>query len=151
MKILCFNQPPEDFDPKIHAAGCFLECNQEILYLKRSKNREEAGTWCIPGGKIEKEETPKEAVIREVFEEVDIALSESQLIFLGVLYMRLPHLDYTFYMFHQAFTSKPPFNLNQEHSEGLWMALSEIETYPLIRGGKEALDLYKSQILKSFK
>ncbi len=142
-----FLQPPADFHPKMHAAGCFLECNHEILYLKRSKDREEGETWCIPGGKIEVDESPKNAAIREIFEEVGIELDERTLFFLGVLYMRLPSgLDYTFHMFHQEFSSKPLVHLNLiEHSEALWTPLSEIETLPLIRGGIDALQLYKSR------
>ncbi len=138
-------QPPADFHPTMKAAGCFLEHEGEILYLKRSKDRDEGETWCIPGGKIEAGELPKDAAVREIQEEVGIAMDQEKISFLGVLYMRLPHLDYTFHIYHQAFASKPEINLNLvEHSESLWTPLFAIETLPLIRGGQEALNLYRT-------
>ncbi|MGE7758486.1 NUDIX hydrolase [Peribacillus sp. NPDC097895] len=53
---------------------CFVKINNEILML----NREKApimGVWNGVGGKIEKEETPDEGALREVFEETGIKVA----------------------------------------------------------------------------
>ncbi len=46
-----------------------------VLLIKRSKNRKyDAGKWCVPSGHIEPGETPKQAAIRELKEELNIDL-----------------------------------------------------------------------------
>ena len=44
----------------------------KILATKRSDNMHLAGKWEFPGGKIEKDETTQECIIREIYEELGI-------------------------------------------------------------------------------
>lgn len=46
----------------------------EILCALRSKNMSLANFWEFPGGKIEKGETIKEAIVREIHEELDCTI-----------------------------------------------------------------------------
>ncbi len=46
----------------------------QILILKRSNKCNNPGLYNLPGGGIDKNETPKQAIIREVFEEAGIKL-----------------------------------------------------------------------------
>jgi len=45
-----------------------------ILTRRSERLRDHAGQWALPGGRIEPGETPEQAALRELFEEVDLAL-----------------------------------------------------------------------------
>jgi 8-oxo-dGTP diphosphatase len=56
-----------------HAAvGIIIDNQQRILISKRPAHKLKGGFWEFPGGKIEENESPEEALIREVKEEVGI-------------------------------------------------------------------------------
>lgn len=57
-------------DTTIHAAGVMFVCKGAALFLKRSNEGDHAGEWCFPGGKLEGDETPEEAAVRECKEEI---------------------------------------------------------------------------------
>lgn len=50
--------------------------NQEGQYLvaKRNAKKQFGGLWEFPGGKIEKDETPQQAIVREIFEEFCLSI-----------------------------------------------------------------------------
>jgi len=49
--------------------------NDQILISKRPKKKFLSGYWEFPGGKVEKNEVPENAIIREVKEELDIDIN----------------------------------------------------------------------------
>ena len=52
-----------------------------VIFEVRGKNlREQPGDICFPGGKIDKNETPKEAVIREIEEELGLSSKKVEII-----------------------------------------------------------------------
>lgn len=58
-------------------AVCLLNINKEgILSVTR---KEDQTKFCMPGGKVEDDETSLEAIIRETFEETGIILKEEEL------------------------------------------------------------------------
>ena len=54
------------------AVGILIDSNKKILLAQRPKSRSWSGWWEFPGGKLEKNESPREALSRELKEEVDI-------------------------------------------------------------------------------
>ncbi|KAB8309648.1 8-oxo-dGTP diphosphatase MutT [Rouxiella chamberiensis] len=54
------------------AAGIIRNSGKEIFITQRDTSSHMAGFWEFPGGKIEAGETPEQAVIRELQEEVGI-------------------------------------------------------------------------------
>ena len=57
----------------VNVAGVVLEKEDgSVLLVQRPLNKDMGGLWEIPGGKIEPFETPEEATIRELKEEVGI-------------------------------------------------------------------------------
>lgn len=46
----------------------------EILLAQRPEGKRLAGKWEFPGGKVEKDESPEEALIREIREELNIGI-----------------------------------------------------------------------------
>jgi len=51
-----------------------------ILTRRSERLRDHAGQWALPGGRIEADETPEQAALRELFEEVDLALDASAIL-----------------------------------------------------------------------
>jgi 8-oxo-dGTP diphosphatase len=58
------------------AAGCLVNEKGEILIAQRPAGKIAAGKWEFPGGKIEPGETPRQALERELHEELGITVSE---------------------------------------------------------------------------
>lgn len=54
----------------VTAAGILYKCGPEVLLIRRTMHSDEPGTWGIPGGKLEPNEIPELAAMRESFEEV---------------------------------------------------------------------------------
>lgn len=142
-----FMQPPPDFQSQLSVAGCYFEFKDKILLLKRHPRKPQGFTWGIPGGKIELGETPRSAVVREIFEEVGIYLREDELAEIDTLYVRGLQNDYTFHRFRKRFEQLPKIDLSlDEHVDAQWVTVEEALTYPLIYGGKEALLNYQQSI-----
>lgn len=143
-----FTNPPEDFNPGLHAAGCFCEWENKILILQRSPQKFQGNTWGIPGGKMEKNETPRVCAIREIQEEVGLNIDADDLEMIGSIYCRLPDLDYIFYIFRKRFLTLPEIKLAiEEHTKGEWFTVEEGLKLPLICGGEAAINHYKMKTL----
>lgn len=50
-----------------------------VLMQRRPSGKAHAGLWEFPGGKVEDGESPEQALLREIAEELDIALDRSAL------------------------------------------------------------------------
>ena len=62
-------------DPKkliVVASIALIDSSDQILIAKRPNKKHLSGFWEFPGGKLEKGESPKIALIREVKEELNI-------------------------------------------------------------------------------
>jgi len=62
--------------PVIVAAGVLVE-NQRVLLTQRKKGSHLAGAWEFPGGKVEAGEDPRDALVRELKEEIGIDVTVS--------------------------------------------------------------------------
>lgn len=51
----------------------------EILLAQRPEGKAMAGLWEFPGGKVEPGETPEQALVRELHEELSITIDETDL------------------------------------------------------------------------
>lgn len=67
--------------PIVIVAACvLLDKEGAVLIAKRPMGRPLAGLWEFPGGKVEAEEEPEEALIRELHEELGIDIAKSDLV-----------------------------------------------------------------------
>lgn len=55
--------------------------HDRILLVKRDHSRHASGKWCLPGGKIDYEDTVEEAVRRELYEETNLTVNELKFLF----------------------------------------------------------------------
>lgn len=127
---MIYTTPPENFNPKVKVAACFIEYGNEVLFLHRAEHVSQGGTWGIPGGKINKNETPEQAVYREIQEECQIKLTNP--VFLQTVYIRYPDFDYEYYMFKEIVTAKPEVTLDVNESQGYrWLVREEVDELEL--------------------
>ena len=60
---------------KLVVACALINEQGKVLINKRPKGKDYAGYWEFPGGKVEENETPEEAIIRELKEVINIDVS----------------------------------------------------------------------------
>lgn len=61
------------------AAIALVDSRGRILLSQRPKDKDMAGLWEFPGGKLENGETPEEALVREMKEELNLSLEAQNL------------------------------------------------------------------------
>jgi len=139
---MVFQEPPENFNPKVEVAACFITVDENVLFLKRQPHRSEPSKWGIPGGKLEKGETAHQAVLREIKEETGLNLPHD-VEHLGTVYIRYPEVDFIYHMYGHDLEAYPAQVVidPQEHEECRWMTLGEALELPLIRGEDECIYL----------
>ncbi len=59
------------------AACALIDADGRVLLAQRPEGKPMAGLWEFPGGKIEAGERPEQTLIRELKEELDIAVNEA--------------------------------------------------------------------------
>jgi 8-oxo-dGTP pyrophosphatase MutT (NUDIX family) len=135
-----FRTPPEDFVATVEVAGCYCEHQDQFLLLKRAEGRPEPGTWCVPGGKLEKGEESRAAAMRELYEETGLSVELTELKEIGKLFVRQPKVDFIFHLFYARFHHLPKIKLaTDEHVEARWVTLEQALKLPLIPEGDTAL------------
>lgn len=140
-----FLDPPADFSPSMEAAGCYCSYKDKILLVKRQPFKSQGNKWGVPAGKLEKDEDPTRAVIRELKEEVGLTLTVETLQEMGTLFIRLPTQDYIYHMYFTQFSSLPEVVLDlSENQEARWTTLKSALKLPLVAAGKEALAYYQN-------
>lgn len=140
--IKVYKQRPDDFLPTIEVAAIYVNVQDQLLLLELSHNKQEAGFWGVPAGKIERHESPISSAKRELFEETGIEISETSLLSQGQLYIRKPEIDYTYHLFALNLDNMPDIHLSAEHQNYLWASPTEAQTLNLMKGAKEALNHY---------
>jgi 8-oxo-dGTP diphosphatase len=64
--------------PTLLVAACALvDVDGRVLIAQRPEGKQLAGLWEFPGGKLEPGETPEEALVRELKEELDIEVAQA--------------------------------------------------------------------------
>jgi mutator protein MutT len=111
---------------KIRVAGCFLEYDGRFLILHRFSTKSQGGKWGLPAGKVEKEETGQDAIIREVFEETGFQIPLHQLEYLQEIRWDFPEKIVEFVVYRIKLTSPIEVILNQnEHQAFAWVTGKE--------------------------
>lgn len=146
-----FLAPHLHFSSQLDVSGCFLYVQGRILLLKRHPQAPQGTTWGIPSGKLEKNETPFEAIIREVGEEIGIKLDQNEVKGIGTLFVQHTDLDFCYHMFYVERKQIPVINLNlEENTDASWVTLDEALELPLIGGGADTLRYFFDRVTTKF-
>jgi len=96
----------------VRAAVCYIERNGKVLLQLKAAHKFGGSRWNGPGGKLEEQEEPEEAIIREVREETGLVIENPRFHGIMVLVFGVPEyyrLTAHIYTAH-AFTGKPSGN-----------------------------------------
>lgn len=98
--------------------------NGEFLLLRRSENsRTNPGKWDLPGGKVNPDESLKEGVVREVWEETGISIVPGDIA--GEVNFELPEKKVIAIVFDGGYVVAD-VKLSYEHMEYTWISLEKI-------------------------
>ncbi len=101
------------------------------------------GGWEFPGGKIEQGETPEEAIVREIKEELDASIVVDR-------YMTTIEYDYpNFHLSMDCFLAhlKEDHVELLEHSAAKWLTREDIDTVQWLPADITIIDMVKADIL----
>lgn len=121
---IVYLKPTPQFKPRIEISAVYIENNNQILLLHRQDNKSQGNKWGIPGGKVNKGETPLQAIIRETQEETGYDIANQPIENLGTVYIEYNEKDhFTYHMFRTQLhgdpgTVKIDFN---EHKGFTWV------------------------------
>lgn len=142
-KHMLYNKKPANFNPDFEIASGYLMYKGKLLVLKRNDDDDQGGKWGMPGGKIEKGETIKEALFREIREETGIILKEDDVVYLKKLYVKYPGYDFIYHMFYAKLSGKPDVIIDlKEHSGYKWVLPQDIAGLDMVLYGKKCVRLF---------
>ena len=99
------------------------------------KNWIGSGNWQLPGGRINKQENPRQAAIREIKEELGLKLSSSQLSPIAA-----ENLSGSLSIYHCQLIGQPTINYNKkEIIAGQWFKPHQLTNLNLVDSSKQAL------------
>lgn len=108
------------------AVGCFIEFDNKILILHRVENCYQGGQWGLVGGKMEKDETTEQTIIREIKEEIGFDASNENLELLGKYVTSYPDQDWDFFVYRIKLNNIIDIELDpSEHTEYAWRSPEE--------------------------
>ena len=125
-------QKPDIFTPKFEVVSCFLEHEGKILLLLRQDHKSEPNTYGVPAGKVSEGELHHDAIVREIFEETGLQVSD--LSYIQEVYVKYPSYDFIYHIYHKKLEAEPEITINlEEHKHHIWRTPEEALTEALIQ------------------
>ncbi len=127
-----------------------LRRDNHVLFVKRSASAPfGADCYSLIGGRVEKDETFRQALVRETMEEVGVSIDPTDLHFVHAFYREGAESPLVALVFECTRWSGEPFNKEpQKHSAMSWFSLDDLpqNMLPAHRG---ALELIKQKVFYS--
>lgn len=107
----------------IRVVAAIIKNNDKIFATQRGYGEFKDG-WEFPGGKIEEGETPEEALVREIKEELDTVISVGE---------KIDCIEYDYPAFHlsmECFWAEVVYGdlILKEHEAAKWLAREELDS-----------------------
>lgn len=121
-----------------YVAGGAVYDDSSVLLLKRPKDDFMGGIYELPSGKVETEESLREALHREIYEETGLTVKTIDR-YLGYFDYLSKKREKT-RQFNFAVTVETPLNIIlAEHEDYIWAEESQLRQYPVTDSVKEVL------------
>jgi len=145
-KDMIHNDKPENFNPDFEVSGCFCEYDGKLLFIKRSASRSYAGKWGMPGGKLEKGETPEEAMDREFFEETGITADKFKKEFVKSVFVSQNGNDMVYHLFILKLKDFIENIVTEDGEEITWEHIENVKNLDLVEDVSEVFELACSKL-----
>jgi 8-oxo-dGTP diphosphatase len=124
----------------INVVAAIIRKDGKVLATQRGYGEFEGG-WEFPGGKIESGETPEQAIVREIDEELDASIAVEKLV-------ADVHYDYdTFHLDMDCFLcglTDPSITL-LEHSAAKWLDAEHLRTVDWLPADIQVIEVIEAQ------
>jgi 8-oxo-dGTP diphosphatase len=119
----------------IRVAAGILRRGEQVLICQRSQAGSFAGKWEFPGGKLQEGESAEAALIRELAEELDIAVRREDLRHVETLCHRYPEGPEVELHFFQvlSFRREPS---NRSFQQITWVPAAQAESFDFLEADK---------------
>jgi 8-oxo-dGTP diphosphatase len=126
------------------SAVALIDQDGRILIAKRPDGKSMAGLWEFPGGKVELGETPEQALVRELSEELGIKTWNSCLAPLTFA----SHAYEDFHLLMPLFVCRKweGIVIPKEEQELKWVYSSELKNYPMPPADKPLIPILRDWI-----
>ena len=119
----------------IRVAAGILSRGEQVLICQRSQTGSFAGKWEFPGGKLHEGESAEAALVRELAEELDIAVRREDLLHLETLrhhYPEGPEVELHFFQV-VSFRREPR---NRSFQQIAWVPAAQAEGFDFLEADK---------------
>lgn len=123
-------------NPPVLAVGAVVVDDDRLLLVRRGHGRA-AGTWAVPGGRVETGELLAEAVVRELREETGLEGVCGAMLGLVELVDEAPHTVIVGFWVHLIESAEPI--AGSDAPEARWVPLSDVVDHHLAPGLAEFL------------
>jgi len=106
------------------AAALIFDKQKRILITRRPAGSHLEGYWEFPGGTIEKDETPQEALVREIKEEINLDIKAGELFWQDHFEYDVKSINISFYFCDRLNSGQQIVPL--EIAEFRWVKLEEL-------------------------
>jgi mutator protein MutT len=116
------------------AAGVLVRAGERVFVAQRSLHCHNGGTWAIPGGALDLDETPLEGALREFGEEIGVEVTDFEV----TTTFEDDHGGWSYWtiVVDVAEAFDPPSQLHWETAATAWVTLDELrelELFPAFR------------------
>jgi 8-oxo-dGTP pyrophosphatase MutT (NUDIX family) len=128
----------------MRVVGCLLEYNERFVILLRNAHKPDGNTWGLPGGKVERDETDMEAIVRELEEETGYRARQTEVEYLGNFdFISSSNRPFTYVTFRVKLHKAHNLRLEKAaHADHQWVTARECYAKPdLIFGLHELLKM----------
>lgn len=127
-------------DSPVVGVGVVLIQDNQILLIKRARDPER-GKWAVPGGKVRKGESMRDAARREVAEETGLHVEVGDFAWLGEVINDQVHLVIVDYF---GAVVGGDLQAGDDAEEARWVSLDEAPDYPLTMTMYDLVDTLRS-------
>lgn len=127
-------------DSPVVGVGVVLIQDNQILLIKRARDPER-GKWAVPGGKVRKGESMRDAARREVAEETGLHVEVGDFAWLGEVINDQVHLVIVDYF---GAVVGGDLQAGDDAEDARWVSLDEASDYPLTMTMYDLVDTLRS-------
>lgn len=143
---MIYKRKPKNFNPKFEVVSCFCEFENKIILLHRQDHKDRGNLWGIPAGKIDKNETPLQAICRELLEETGIFQDPNLINHLNKIYVRYPDYDFIYHIFYSRLNKQEEVKIDtKEHKAFFWVSPQEALEMDLVPDQDSCINLVFNQ------